>query len=182
MEPIAENEEVKLPIPGDSQPSQVHESQTASEFIDQQLALEADAREVLPYKFDKCTNIIGPLRQNIFACLTCSPPPASAAQIYRPAGVCYACSISCHGEHTLVELFSRRDFVCDCGTSRLPSTSPCTLRSDPVSGNRGVHSQQQRKDNHYNQNFQNHFCACGEEYNAETEKGHHVPVFGPGHG
>lgn len=158
-------------------------------FIDQQLALEADAREVLPYvqplthhsafwspltflqKFDKCTNVLGPLRQTIFACLTCSPPPASAAQVYTPAGVCYACSISCHGEHNLVELFSRRDFVCDCGTKRLPSTSPCMLRSDPVTGTRGVHSQEFAPKNQYNHNFQNHFCACGEEYNPETEKG-----------
>ncbi|KIY00501.1 uncharacterized protein Z520_04186 [Fonsecaea multimorphosa CBS 102226] len=150
---------------------QSQDSQTASDFIDQQLALEADAREVLPYKFDKCTNILGPLRQNVFACLTCSPPPASAAQVYTPAGVCYACSISCHGEHTLVELFVRRDFVCDCGTSRFPSTSPCNLRSDPVTGNRGVHSQEPNRGNHYNHNFQNRFCACGEEYDAETEKG-----------
>ncbi|KIW96140.1 uncharacterized protein Z519_03207 [Cladophialophora bantiana CBS 173.52] len=158
-------------VPGKEEVKQFPDSQTASDFIDQQLALEADAREVLPYKFDKCTNILGPLRQNVFACLTCSPPPASAAQVYTPAGVCYACSISCHGEHTLVELFSRRDFVCDCGTSRLPSTSPCTLRTDPVTGNRGVQSQEPHKGNHYNHNFQNRFCACGEEYDAETEKG-----------
>ncbi|OAP58330.1 hypothetical protein AYL99_07420 [Fonsecaea erecta] len=161
METVPKLDEVK----------QTQDSQTASDFIDQQLALEADAREVLPYKFDKCTNILGPLRQNVFACLTCNPPPASAAQVYTPAGVCYACSISCHGEHTLVELFARRDFVCDCGTSRLPSTSSCTLRLDPVTGNRGVHSQEPHKGNHYNHNFQNRFCACGEEYDAETEKG-----------
>ncbi|KIW15979.1 hypothetical protein PV08_06029 [Exophiala spinifera] len=147
------------------------DSQTASDFIDQQLALEADAREVLPYKFDKCTHVLGPLRQTIFACLTCSPPPASAAQVYTPAGVCYSCSISCHGEHNLVELFSRRNFVCDCGTKRLPSTSSCMLRSDPTTGARGVHSQEPAPNNQYNHNFQNHFCACGEEYDPETEKG-----------
>ncbi|KAJ9608239.1 hypothetical protein H2200_007227 [Cladophialophora chaetospira] len=163
MDGMPENEEPKVPVSQDSQ--------TASDFINQQLALEADAREVLPYKFDKCTNIIGSLRQNIFACLTCSPPPASPAQVYTPAGVCYACSISCHGEHTLVELFSRRNFVCDCGTSRFPSTSSCTLRSDPASGTRGVHSQEPHKGNHYNHNFQNKFCACEEEYDADTEKG-----------
>lgn len=41
MESVLENEEAKVPISKDSQ--------TASEFIDQQLALEADAREALPY-------------------------------------------------------------------------------------------------------------------------------------
>ncbi|EXJ95129.1 hypothetical protein A1O1_00248 [Capronia coronata CBS 617.96] len=169
MDSVSSNEEVKQPSHKDGQLS--HESQTASDFINQQLALEADAREVLPYKFDKCTYPLGPLRQNIFACLTCSPPPASAAQVHTPAGVCYACSISCHGEHTLVELFSRRNFVCDCGTTRLPTTSPCTLRLDPKTGTRGVHSQEAAPGNHYNHNFQNRFCACGEEYDAETEKG-----------
>ncbi|KAI9871026.1 MAG: hypothetical protein M1823_008567, partial [Watsoniomyces obsoletus] len=85
-------------------------------------------------KFDKCTNVLGPLRQEVYACLTCSPPPASAAQVYTPAGICYACSISCHGEHHLVELSTKRNFVCDCGTIRFPSAAPCTLRSDPESG------------------------------------------------
>ncbi|KIW49266.1 hypothetical protein PV05_10960 [Exophiala xenobiotica] len=169
METVAEHEKANHPVQTNTQRTQ--ESQTASDFIDQQLALEADAREALPYKFDKCTNVLGPLRQTVFACLTCSPPPASAAQVYTPAGVCYACSISCHGEHSLVELFSRRNFVCDCGTKRLPSTSSCILRSDPDTGNRGVHSQEPAPDNHYNHNFQNRFCACGEEYDAETEKG-----------
>ncbi|RMD41195.1 hypothetical protein DV735_g3930, partial [Chaetothyriales sp. CBS 134920] len=147
------------------------DSQTAADFINQQLSLEQDAREVLPYKFDKCTAHLGPLRQEVYACLTCSPPPASAAQVYQPAGVCYACSISCHGEHTLVELFNRRNFVCDCGTTRFPDTSPCTLRSSLETGSRGAHSEEPAKENTYNQNFQNRFCACGQEYDAETEKG-----------
>lgn len=146
-------------------------SQTAADFIDEQLALEADAREVLPYKFDKCTSVLGPLRQEIYACLTCSPPPASAAQQYTPAGVCYACSISCHGEHNLVELFNRRNFVCDCGTTRFANNAPCTLRSDSATGARGTHSQEPAKTNTYNQNFQNKFCACGDEYDADNEKG-----------
>lgn len=122
-------------------------------------------------KFDKCTHDIGPLRQSVFACLTCCPPPASAAQLYTSAGVCYSCSISCHTEHTLVELFNRRDFVCDCGTTRIQSGEPCTLRSDPTTGNRGVSGQQPAPGNHYNQNYQNRFCACGEDYDAHTEKG-----------
>ena len=41
MDAIPENEEAKVGVSQDSQ--------TASEFINQQLALEADAREVLPY-------------------------------------------------------------------------------------------------------------------------------------
>ncbi|KAK4695541.1 E3 ubiquitin-protein ligase UBR7, partial [Lecanoromycetidae sp. Uapishka_2] len=154
----------------DSQSS--HISQTASDYIDSQLQLEADAREALPYAFDHCTQPLGPLKQNLFACLTCNPPPASPSGSFTPAAVCYSCSIACHGEHTLVELFNRRNFTCDCGTTRLPVTSPCTLRIDPATGMKGpVHSQVPAEGNTYNQNCQNRFCGCGEVYNAEEEKG-----------
>ncbi|KAJ5428900.1 Zinc finger N-recognin metazoa [Penicillium cf. griseofulvum] len=129
-------------------------SQTAKEFIESQLQLEADAREALPYAFDSCTYDLGPLRQS-----------------YTAAGVCYSCSISCHGEHTLVELFNKRNFVCDCGTTRLPPSSCCTLREDPATGKKGVHSQEAAASNAYNHNFRNRFCGCGEQYDAYSEKG-----------
>ncbi|KAL8915030.1 MAG: hypothetical protein Q9171_000470 [Xanthocarpia ochracea] len=159
-----------------------HDSYTASEyasiltrshrFINSQLQLEADAREALPYAFDHCTQPLGPLRQNLFSCLTCNPPPKFPSDLYTPAAVCYSCSIACHGEHELVELFNRRNFTCDCGTTRLPATSPCTLRIDPATGVKGpVHSQPAAEGNTYNQNFRNRFCGCGELYDAHTEKG-----------
>lgn len=148
-------------------------SQTAADYISSQLRLEADAREALPYQFDTCTKPLGPLRQSVFACLTCTPPPASKHQQFTPAGVCYSCSISCHGEHTLVELFSKRDFVCDCGTTRLAnSATPCSLRLNPATGVKGgVVGEEARQGNKYNQNFQGRFCGCGEEYDPEKEKG-----------
>ncbi|KAL8931882.1 MAG: hypothetical protein Q9211_006670, partial [Gyalolechia sp. 1 TL-2023] len=149
-----------------------HDSQTASEFIDSQLQLEADAREALPYTFDHCTQPLGALRQNLYSCLTCNPPPQSPSDPYTPAGVCYSCSIACHGEHELVELFNRRNFTCDCGTTRVPSNSPCILRIDPATGVKGpVHSKPAASGNTYNQNFRNRFCGCGEIYDAHTEKG-----------
>ncbi|KAL4814731.1 putative zinc finger in N-recognin-domain-containing protein [Aspergillus spinulosporus] len=146
-------------------------SQTAKEFIESQMRLEADAREVLPYSFDSCTQHLGPLRQTLYACLTCNPPPATPDSPYTAAGVCYSCSISCHGEHTLVELFNKRNFVCDCGTTRIASSAPCTLRSDPNTGTKGVRSEKPHPGNRYNRNFQNKFCGCGEDYNAHEEKG-----------
>ncbi|KAL8695409.1 MAG: hypothetical protein Q9224_003407 [Gallowayella concinna] len=149
-----------------------HDSQTASDFIDSQLKLEADAREALPFAFDHCTQPLGPLRQNLFSCLTCTPPSSSPSTTYTPAAVCYSCSIACHGEHELVELFNRRNFTCDCGTTRLPATSPCTLRIDPSTGVKGpVHSQPAAEGNTYNQNCRNRFCGCGELYDAHAEKG-----------
>lgn len=147
-------------------------SQTAQEYIQSQLDLEQEAREALPYQFDTCTRDLGPLRQNLFSCLTCNPPPSDPATPFTPAGVCYACSISCHGEHELVELFSRRDFECDCGTKRLPETSPCSLRLNIHTGRKGeVHSQEPCTTNKYNHNFKNRFCGCGELYDPHTEKG-----------
>ncbi|TVY20748.1 Protein mlo2 [Lachnellula arida] len=148
------------------------DSHTAAEFIDSQLQLEADAREALPYKFDNCTKTLGPLRQVLFSCLTCNPPPDNPSDPYKPAGVCYSCSIQCHGEHTLVELFNKRHFTCDCGTTRLPATSPCTLRINPETTTKGgAHSEVPDPNNKYNQNFKNRFCGCECDYDAHAQKG-----------
>ncbi|KZZ91536.1 zinc finger protein [Ascosphaera apis ARSEF 7405] len=152
-------------------------SQTAQDFLDEQLRLEADAREALPWSFDTCSKPLGPLKQSIFSCLTCNPPPPSTDKElllsnYTPAGICYSCSISCHGDHHLAELFTKRDFECDCGTTRITSSTPCSLRINPVSGQKGdVRGEKARDGNKYNQNFRNRFCGCGEEYNPDEEKG-----------
>ena len=139
---------------------------TIIRYISSQLQLEADAREALPYEFNTCTKPLGPLRQTLFSCLTCNPPPNDPLNRYTPAGVCYSCSISCHGDHELVELFSRRDFECDCGTCRIQSATPCSLR---VGSN--ACSDQPRKSNQYNQNFQNLFCDCAECYDPHKQEG-----------
>ncbi|KAF2206291.1 hypothetical protein CERZMDRAFT_115820 [Cercospora zeae-maydis SCOH1-5] len=158
-------------------------SQTAQQYIASQLALEEDAREALPYQFDTCTKPLGPLRQSIYACLTCTPPPASPHQQFTPAGVCYSCSISCHGEHNLVELFTKRDFVCDCGTTRFETSgTPCTLRTNAETGQKGgVTGEKAREGNKYDQNFQGRFCGCGEDYDPEQEKGTMFQCLGLAH-
>lgn len=112
------------------------------------------------------------MRQSVFACLTCNPPPADTSEPYDGAGVCYACSVQCHGEHTLVEIFHKRDFTCDCGTTRLPATSPCALRLNPATNTKGgVHSEEPSAENEYNQNFRNRFCACACDYDPFQQKG-----------
>ncbi|KAK4201436.1 putative zinc finger in N-recognin-domain-containing protein [Triangularia verruculosa] len=148
------------------------DSQTAAEFLRDQMQLEADAREALPYSIENCTNALGPLRQAVFACLTCNPPPANSSDPYNAAGVCYACSVQCHGEHTLVEIFNKRNFTCDCGTTRFPSTSPCNLRLNPGTNSKGgVHSQEPDVNNKYNHNFRNRFCGCECDYDPFEQKG-----------
>ncbi|KAF2876362.1 putative zinc finger in N-recognin-domain-containing protein [Massariosphaeria phaeospora] len=147
-------------------------SQTAADFIREQLSLEAEAREALPYQFDTCTRDLGAIRQSLYSCLDCNPPPGDSSDPYVPAAVCYACSISCHGEHTLVELFNKRNFVCDCGTTRFPATNPCTLRLNAQTGQKGdVAGEEPAKGNKYNQNFRNRFCGCNEQYDPHQEKG-----------
>ncbi|KAK6507328.1 hypothetical protein TWF481_005767 [Arthrobotrys musiformis] len=131
-------------------------SQTAQDYIDAQRQLEIEAREILPYSFDTCTKPLGPLRQLIFACMKCTSDGIS------PAGICYSCSISCHGSHgELVELFSKRNFECDCGTARMPG-SCCNLRK--------TQDDHPAQGNSYNQNFRNIFCKS-ERYEAEREHG-----------
>ncbi|KAK4188023.1 putative zinc finger in N-recognin-domain-containing protein [Podospora australis] len=149
------------------------DSKTAAEFLREQLQLEADAREALPYSIENCTQPLGPLRQAVFACLTCNPPPADPSSPYTAAaGVCYACSVQCHGEHTLVEIFNKRNFTCDCGTTRFPPTEPCNLRINPETGTKGgVHSQEPDANNQYNQNFRNRFCGCECDYDPNEQKG-----------
>ena len=52
-------------------------------------------------------------RQRVYVCKTCTPPGSG-----RVAGVCYSCSISCHGDHDVIELYEKRDFICDCGNAK----------------------------------------------------------------
>lgn len=154
-----------------SSSQQSETSQTAAEFIREQMQLEADAREALPYSIKDCTQQLGPLRQAVYSCLTCNPPPSDPKAPYDAAGVCYACSIQCHGEHTLVEIFTKRNFTCDCGTTRLPSTSPCNLRVNPETSSKGVHSEPAAPSNKYNHNFRNRFCGCECDYDPFQQKG-----------
>ncbi|KAK3957046.1 putative zinc finger in N-recognin-domain-containing protein [Pseudoneurospora amorphoporcata] len=147
-------------------------SQTAADFIRDQMQLEADAREALPYSIENCTKPLGPLRQAVFSCLTCNPPPADPKAPYNAAGVCYSCSVQCHGEHTLVEIFAKRNFTCDCGTARFPATSPCNLRINEETGTKGgLHSEEPDANNKYNHNFRNRFCGCECDYDPFEQQG-----------
>lgn len=98
-------------------------SVTAVDYLEEQLELEREAREVMPYDPDVCT-YPRVLRQLVFACLTCLRQSKGAN-----VGVCYLCLIQCHSTHELVELFTKRDFACDCGTTRMHEGSSCALRA-----------------------------------------------------
>ncbi|WWC69546.1 uncharacterized protein I206_103488 [Kwoniella pini CBS 10737] len=132
---------------------------TLQSLIDTSDRMAEEAREALPYSFDECTYDKGYLRQSVWACLDCGEK-----------GVCYGCSISCHSEHRLVELWTRRSFRCDCPTtSTQPELSPPKKRRRCQLYPPQAQPQEENDKNHYSQNFKGKFCRCGREYDAETE-------------
>ncbi|RCK58961.1 Protein mlo2 [Candida viswanathii] len=165
---------------------------TAVDYIESQKELEKEARELMPYDPNECTYEQGELRQPVFACLTCS-----AQNDNEPIGVCYSCSIQCHLQHELVELFTKRSFECDCGTTRMKQTpdGACKLRRKgkpekkerklsnvSTSSNSGAHLELPAEDvpsesNRYNQNYHGKFCGCEQLYNPLEETGHMIQCY-----
>ncbi|KAL6454606.1 mlo2 Protein mlo2 [Candida maltosa Xu316] len=156
------------------------ETLTAVDYIESQRELEKEARELMPYDPNECTYEQGELRQPLFACLTCS--------------VCYSCSIQCHSQHELVELFTKRAFVCDCGTTRMKDTydGACKIRRkgkekrerkmSNASATSASHLALPAEDiasesNTYNQNYHGRFCGCKQLYNPLEESGHMIQCY-----
>lgn len=114
--------------------------------------LEAEANAVLGDSDDQnCTYVKGCVkRQALYSCLTCIPA-APAADV---AGMCLACSLSCHDGHELVELYTKRNFRCDCGNDKFDNFK-CKLLEDKDPSNQS---------NKYNQNFKGVYCSCSRPY------------------
>jgi E3 ubiquitin-protein ligase UBR7 len=54
----------------------------------------------------------------------------------------------------------------------MPETTPCTLRLNPKTGQKGeVAGEVAAQSNKYNHNFRNRFCGCAEDYDPHQEKG-----------
>ncbi|ORY92209.1 hypothetical protein BCR43DRAFT_497965 [Syncephalastrum racemosum] len=131
---------------------------TAQEYIDRQTALEKEAQEVLPGKFEKCTFEQGYIRQALYACKTCTRSDD------EPSGMCYSCSIACHSDHELLELFPKRNFRCDCGVPGKFGGTPCELSK----GQQKATSDNDK--NTYNHNFKGLYCRCNQFYDPEKEE------------
>lgn len=119
------------------------------DFLAEEEKLEADAKAVLGGSDAKnCTYPKGYLsRQALYACSTCTPDSE------KPAGVCLACSYECHEGHELFELYTKRNFRCDCGNKKFPTR--CKLFSDKADYN---------EENKYNHNFSGRYCTCNRPY------------------
>ncbi|MGH0150870.1 UNVERIFIED_CONTAM: hypothetical protein FKN15_018980 [Acipenser sinensis] len=87
-------------------------------------------------------------RQALYACSTCTPKDED------PAGICLACSYKCHEGHNLYELYTKRNFRCDCGNSKFKGFE-CKLYSGKDTLN---------TNNKYNQNFVGLYCTCKRPY------------------
>ncbi|KAK2826070.1 hypothetical protein Q5P01_020284 [Channa striata] len=87
-------------------------------------------------------------RQAVFACNTCTPSDA------EPAGICLACANKCHDGHDIFELYTKRNFRCDCGNSKFQGFQ-CQLI--PSKDEKNVK-------NHYNHNFSGCYCICDRPY------------------
>lgn len=85
-------------------------------------------------------------RQAIFSCLTCAPE--------GNAGVCTACSLTCHDGHEIVELWTKRNFRCDCGNSKFGEFFCKLFPSKDV----------ENAENSYNHNFKGVYCTCNRPY------------------
>lgn len=80
------------------------------------------------------------------------------------AGVCLACSNNCHEGHDLVELYTKRNFRCDCGSDKFASPDfTCKLFDK-----RGIVND----DNKYNHNFAGLYCTCNRPYPDEEDTVH----------
>lgn len=89
----------------------------------------------------------------MYACLTCIPEAKTDPSKY--AGICLACSYECHETHELIELYTKRNFRCDCGTPKMLAGGKCNLIPDKSVNN---------DFNSYSQNFAGLYCTCHRPY------------------
>lgn len=124
---------------------------TMMDVLKDEQELEADAHAVLGSASETvCSYNDGYMpRQPLYACTTCSQP---SNPDFKPAGVCLACSYQCHEGHSLVELYTKRQFRCDCGTKIL--SERCKLQPN----------KEENTKNTYNQNFKGVYCECSRPY------------------
>ncbi|KAM9703117.1 putative E3 ubiquitin-protein ligase UBR7 [Menidia menidia] len=128
------------------------EEQTVSlvDVLQEDQELEEEASAVLAGSdSDHCSYPEGYVkRQALYACSSCSPRGGP------PAGVCLACSYKCHEGHELFELYTKRNFRCDCGNGKF-SELQCKLYPEKDDAN---------SLNLYSQNFFGLYCTCSRPY------------------
>lgn len=120
------------------------------DILEEDEELEEEASAVLAGSdSDHCSYPQGYVkRQALYACNTCTPKGGEAA------GVCLACSYKCHEGHELFELYTKRNFRCDCGNGKFKDLQ-CKLHREKDEVNTL---------NKYSQNFFGSYCTCSRPY------------------
>lgn len=120
------------------------------EVLEEDEALQDEACAVLAGSdSEKCSYPQGYVkRQALYACNTCTPDKE------EPAGICLACTYKCHEGHDLFELYTKRNFRCDCGNSKFKQLE-CKLCPEKENVNAL---------NKYNANFFGLYCTCKRPY------------------
>ncbi|KAM6954030.1 putative E3 ubiquitin-protein ligase UBR7 [Aplochiton taeniatus] len=120
------------------------------DVLEEDEELENEASAVLGGSdSEKCSYPEGYVkRQALYSCNTCTPKGGEAA------GICLACSYKCHEGHDLFELYTKRNFRCDCGNSKFGEME-CKLytEKDPLN-----------TENKYSHNFFGLYCTCNRPY------------------
>ncbi|EDW71206.1 putative E3 ubiquitin-protein ligase UBR7 [Drosophila virilis] len=131
---------------------------TMLDVLEEEKEMEEEYAAVLGGSDEKaCTYAKGAIqRQALYSCLTCCPE--AREDLTKSAGVCLACSYRCHENHELIELYTKRNFRCDCPTLRLGSEKHCALNPQLEA------VQPPNAGNLYNQNFQGLYCKCKRPY------------------
>uniref|UniRef100_A0A0A1WLD1 Putative E3 ubiquitin-protein ligase UBR7 n=1 Tax=Zeugodacus cucurbitae TaxID=28588 RepID=A0A0A1WLD1_ZEUCU len=133
-------------------------SVTMVDVLQEEHELEEEYNAVLGASDEKCcTYSQGAIkRQALYSCLTCCPE--ARTDLNKCAGICLACSYRCHENHELVELYTKRNFRCDCPTEKI-SNQQCCLFDVGI-----TMPQKCNSGNSYNQNFQGLYCKCHRPY------------------
>ncbi|XP_053330705.1 putative E3 ubiquitin-protein ligase UBR7 [Spea bombifrons] len=120
------------------------------DVLEEDDALQDEACAVLAGSdAEKCSYPEGYVnRQALYACNTCTPDKE------EPAGICLACTYKCHEGHDLFELYTKRNFRCDCGNSKFKQLE-CKLFPEKEDVN---------SLNKYNANFFGLYCTCKRPY------------------
>ncbi|KAG9344865.1 hypothetical protein JZ751_010556 [Albula glossodonta] len=120
------------------------------DVLEEDEELENEASAVLGGSdSEKCSYPEGYVkRQALYACNTCTPKGG------EPAGICLACSYNCHEGHDLFELYTKRNFRCDCGNGKFGEFE-CKLYPEKDKLN---------TDNKYSHNFFGLYCTCDRPY------------------
>ncbi|KAM7396085.1 hypothetical protein PAMA_007382 [Pampus argenteus] len=138
--------------------SEEQTEQTVSlvDVLEEDEELEEEASAVLAGSdSDHCSYPQGYVkRQALYACNTCTPKGGEVA------GVCLACSYKCHEGHDLFELYTKRNFRCDCGNGKFTELQ-CKLFPDKEEVN---------SLNKYSHNFFGEYCTCSRPYPDPDDK------------